>query len=41
MISAVPELFRRSAAVNEFEVVTSFAAPSERTSKEVRSPLAG
>ncbi len=41
MMSAVPELFLRSAAVNELVVVTSFADPSGRTSKEVRSPLAG
>jgi hypothetical protein len=41
MTSAVPELFLRSAAVNELEVVTSFAEPSERTCNAVRSPLAG
>ena len=41
MISAVPKLFLRSASVNELVVVTSFAEPSERTSNEVRSPLAG
>ena len=40
-ISAVPALFLRSAAVNELVVVTSFAEPSERTSRDVRSPLAG
>jgi hypothetical protein len=39
--SAVPELFRRSAAVNALVVVTSFAEPSGRTCNEVRSPLAG
>jgi hypothetical protein len=41
MISAVPEPFLRSAAVNKFVVVTSFAEPSERTCNAVRSPLAG
>lgn len=41
MISAVPELFLRSAEVNALLVVTSFAEPSERTCKAVRSPLAG
>jgi hypothetical protein len=41
MTSAVPELFRRSAAVNELVVVTSFAEPSGRTCNAVRSPLAG
>ena len=41
MTSAVPELFLRSAAVNELVVVTSFAAPSGRTCNAVRSPLAG
>jgi hypothetical protein len=40
-ISALPELFFRSAAVNELLVVTSFAEPSERTCNAVRSPLAG
>lgn len=39
--SAVPELFLRSAEVNPLLVVTSFADPSERTCKAVRSPLAG
>ena len=41
MTSAVPELFLRSAEVNPLLVVTSFAEPSERTCKAVRSPLAG
>ncbi len=41
MTSAVPELFLRSAAVNELVVVTSFADPSERTCSAVKSPLAG
>lgn len=41
MISAVPEPFLRSAAVNKLLVVTSFAEPSVRTCKAVRSPLAG
>ena len=41
MTSAVPELFRRSEAVNRFVVVTSFAEPSLRTCSAVRSPLAG
>lgn len=41
MISAVPELFFRSAAENELVVVTSLADPSGRTSNDVRSPLAG
>jgi hypothetical protein len=41
MTSAVPEVFLRSAAVNELLVVTSFAEPSERTCNAVRSPLAG
>ena len=41
MISALPEPFLRSAAVNELVVVTSFAEPSERTCSAVRSPLAG
>ncbi len=41
MISEVPELFLRSAEVNALLVVTSFAEPSERTCKAVRSPLAG
>lgn len=40
-ISALPELFRKPAAVNELLVVTSFAEPSERTCNAVRSPLAG
>ena len=40
MISAVPELFLRSAEVNALLVVTSFAEPSERTCSAVRSPLA-
>lgn len=39
--SEEPELFRRSAAVTKFVVVTSFAEPSDRTCKAVRSPLAG
>jgi hypothetical protein len=39
--SAVPELFLRSAAVNELVVVTSFAEPSGRTCNDGRSPLAG
>jgi hypothetical protein len=41
MISAVPELFLRSAEVNALLVVTSFAEPSERTCKAVRSPFGG
>ena len=41
MTSAVPELFRRSEAVNRLVVVTSFAEPSLRTCNAVRSPLAG
>jgi hypothetical protein len=40
-ISAVPELFLRSAAVKKLVVVTSFAEPSGRTCNAVRSPLAG
>lgn len=40
-INELPELFLRSAAVNELLVVTSFAEPSERTCSAVRSPLAG
>lgn len=41
IISAVPELFRRSAVVNPLVVVTSFAEPSGRTCNAVKSPLAG
>lgn len=41
MIRADPELLRKSAAVNALLVVTSFADPSERTCRAVRSPLAG
>jgi hypothetical protein len=41
IISAVPEVFLRSAEVNALLVVTSLAEPSERTCKAVRSPLAG
>ena len=41
MISALPKLFRKSAAVNRLVVVTSFAEPSGRTCRAVRSPLAG
>ncbi|OBS00248.1 hypothetical protein A9W98_26105 [Mycobacterium gordonae] len=41
MTSEVPELFRRSAAVNPLVVVTSFAEPSGRTCKAVSWPLAG
>ena len=41
MISALPKLFRKSAAVNRLVVVTSFAEPSGRTCSAVRSPLAG
>jgi hypothetical protein len=40
-ISAVPELFLRSAALSKLVVVTSLAAPSLRTCNAVRSPLAG
>jgi hypothetical protein len=40
-ISALPEPFLRSAAVNELVVVTSSAEPSGRTCNAVRSPLAG
>jgi hypothetical protein len=41
IINAVFSPASRSEAVNAFVVVTSFAEPSERTSRDVRSPLAG
>jgi hypothetical protein len=41
MISAVFWPLSKSVGVNASVVVTSVADPSERTSSEVRSPLAG